>query len=27
MQGATMGGNEAQPQPVPDDEFDQRIAW
>jgi hypothetical protein len=27
MQGATMGVDEAQPQPVPDYEFDQRIAW
>jgi hypothetical protein len=27
MQGATMGEDEAQPQPVPDYEFDQRIAW
>jgi len=27
MQGANMGENEAQAQPVPDYEFDQRIAW
>jgi hypothetical protein len=27
MQGATMGEGEAQPQPVPDYEYDQRIAW
>jgi hypothetical protein len=27
MQGATLGEDEAQPQPVPDYQFDQRIAW
>jgi hypothetical protein len=27
MQGANMGEDEVQPQPVPDCEFDQRIAW
>ncbi len=27
MQGATVGEDEAQPQPVPEYEFDQRIAW
>jgi len=27
MQGATMGEDEAQAQPVPEYEFDQRIAW
>jgi len=27
MQGATLGEDEAQPQPVPDDESNQRIAW
>jgi hypothetical protein len=26
-QGATLGEDEAQPQPVPDYELDQRIAW
>jgi hypothetical protein len=26
MQGATLGEDEAQPQPVPDNKFDQRIA-
>ena len=27
MQGAIMGEDEAQPQPMPDCEFDQSIAW
>ncbi len=27
MQGANMGEEDAQPQPVPDYQFDQRIAW
>lgn len=27
MQGATMGKDEAQPQPVPDYEYHQRTAW
>lgn len=27
MQGVTLGEDEAQPQPVPDYQFNRRIAW